>query len=132
MNNKEEKNKKIIMVVEDEASLQLAIQTKLNLAGYGCISARSAEEAIELLKDSIPNLIWLDLLMPGMGGLAFLKKLRENEVWRNIPVIVVSVSASPEKVRAAFELNVMDYIVKSQYKLEDIIKKVDEFVRDKS
>jgi CheY-like chemotaxis protein len=117
-------DKKIILVIEDEDALQDAIRIKLESAGYQVVSATTAEEAFELLATVHPDLIWLDLLLPGMGGFQFLEQVRKDTQWRDLPVIVVSVSASPEKIQRAFQLNVIDYIVKSQYRLEDIIKKI--------
>lgn len=120
--------KKTILVVEDEAPLQDAIKLKLEREKFRYLSATSAEEAFPILEKEMPDLIWLDLLMPGMGGFAFLEKLRENISWRDLPVVIVSVSASPEKIRRAFELNVVDYLVKSHYKLDDIVKKIRGFI----
>ena len=119
-----------ILVIEDEVPLQDAIKIKLDKEGFRCISAMSAEEGLLILEKEQPNLIWLDLLMPGMGGFAFLEKLRQTPSWRDIPVIIVSVSASPEKIRRAFELNVVDYLVKSQYKLDDIVERMKTFLKD--
>ena len=121
---------KTILVVEDEAALQDAIKVKLQKEGFNYVSATSGEEALILLEKQKPDVIWLDLLMPGMGGFAFLEKLRSTEVYKNLPVYVVSVSAGPEKIRRAFELNVVDYIVKSQYKLEDIVGKMKTFLNN--
>lgn len=123
---------KIILVVEDEEPLQEAIRTKLNASGkYHVVGAASAEEALNVLTTGkiLPDLIWLDLLLPGMGGFQFLQNLRSTPQWKNLPVIVVSVSGSPEKIQRAFELNVIDYIVKSQYRLEDLVKKVEDFIK---
>src|SRR3989338_1546783 len=111
---------KTILVIEDEVALQDAISIKLKNEGLRCIQAFRAEEGLAFLDKEMPDLIWLDLLMPGMGGFAFLEKLRQNPTWKNIPVMIVSVSASQEKIRRAFELNVIDYLVKSQYELGDI------------
>ncbi len=115
-----------ILVIEDEQALQDAIQIKLKNAGYNVLFAMTAERGLEIIKSNgkLPDLIWLDLLLPGMGGLQLLEVLRANEDWKNIPVMVASVSASPEKIQRAFQLNVVDYIVKSQYRLEDIINRV--------
>ena len=116
---------KTILVVEDEIALQEAIKLKLEKeGGFRYIPATSGEAALALIEKEKPDLIWLDLLMPGMGGFSFLEKMRQDPSLKNLPVIIVSVSASPEKIRRAFELNVVDYIVKSQYKLDDIIEKV--------
>lgn len=121
--------KKTILVVEDEITLQDAIKIKLEKAELTYLPAHTGEEALAILARSRPDIIWLDLLMPGMGGFAFLAELRKNDAYRDIPVIIVSVSASPEKIKHAFELNVVDYIVKSQYKLEDIVDRVKIFLK---
>ena len=118
-------NKKTILVVEDEAPLQEAISFQLEKSGVRALIASNAEEALAILEGSEhPALIWLDLLMPGMGGFAFLEKLRASEKFRDVPVAIVSVSASQEKIRRAFELNVVDYLVKSQYKVSDLAQRV--------
>lgn len=120
---------KTILVVEDEEALQEAIQAKMKAQGkYRVLSAMSAEEALGILSKEKPDLVWLDLLLPGMGGFQFLQNLRSTPQWKSLPVMVVSVSGTPEKIQKAFELNVIDYIVKSQYKLEDIIKRVDSVI----
>lgn len=125
--DRSEKNK-LVLVVEDEPPLQDAIQTKLKTLGVKHMAAFNAEEALLMISKQRPDIIWLDLLMPGMGGFAFLEKLRHDPDFKNIPVVVVSVSGSPEKIRRAFELNVVDFLVKSQYRLEDIIKRVTSFI----
>lgn len=128
-----EKKKRVILVVEDEAPLQEAIQAKLKVMGkYRVLSAFSAESALGILASETPDIVWLDLLLPGMGGFQLLQNLRSTPQWKNLPVIIVSVSGSPEKIRQAFELNVVDYVVKSQYRLEDIIKKIDDFITSNS
>jgi CheY-like chemotaxis protein len=123
-------DKSVILVVEDEPALQEAVELKLKKEGFAVLTAGSAEEALIILHDTRPDMIWLDLLMPGMGGFALLERLREMPSLKNIPVMVVSVSAGPEKLRRAFELNVIDYVVKSQYKLEDIVGKVKGIIKD--
>lgn len=115
---------KTILVVEDEPPLREAIQFKLTKHGFRCILAMNAEEALLMLEKEKPDLVWLDLLMPGMGGFALLEQLRKNPKWKTLPVVIVSVSSSPEKIRHAFELNILEYLVKSEYKLEDLITRV--------
>jgi CheY-like chemotaxis protein len=120
---------KEILVIEDEPSLREAASIKLKKEGFSFLLAENAEAGLKILEKEKPDLIWLDLLMPGMGGLAFLEKIRQNPKWRNIPVMIVSVSASPEKIRLAFGLNVVDYLVKSQFQLSDIVRRVKEFTK---
>ena len=120
---------KTILVVEDEVPLRDAIKIKLAKEKINSLFASSAEEGLEFLKKNKINLVWLDLLLPGMGGFAFLEQIRKEPKWRHLPVVIVSVSASPEKIRQAFEHNVLDYLVKSQYQLGDIIKRIKTFLK---
>lgn len=120
-----------ILVVEDEEPLQDAIKIKLEKEGLRCFSALTAEEGLVILEKQKPDLIWLDLLLPGMGGFEFLEQLRKKPSFRDILVVIVSVSASPEKIRRAFELNVVDYLIKSQYQLTDIVKRMKTFLYKK-
>lgn len=119
-----------ILLVEDEIPLQEAAQLKLERAGFRCVPASTGEEALVFVQQERPDFIWLDLLLPGMGGFAFLQRLRENQEWSTIPVLIVSVSAGPDKIRMAFELNVVDYVVKSEYKLTDIVDRVQKYLAE--
>lgn len=113
-----------ICLVEDDLELQRAIQFKLKHEGFEVLAVASGEEAFKILESRQVDLIWLDLLLPGMGGMQFLDLLRKNPKYRDLPVIIVSVLSDPDRIKKAFELNVVDYVVKSQAKLEDVIKKV--------
>ena len=89
--------KRVLLIVEDDLSLMRAIKHKLEKNGFETLIANSAEDALLILeKNKNVDMIWLDLLMPGIGGVKFLEIIRKNENYKNIPVIVVSVSGVPE------------------------------------
>ena len=112
---------KPILIVEDEKSLMEAVRIKLTHDGFTTSCAGSAEEAEEIMKTTQPSLIWLDLMLPGMQGLDFLRKVRTTEEGAKIPVVVVSNSGSPDKIRESKELGVETYFVKADWRLEEII-----------
>lgn len=120
----EPKNK--VLVIEDEPSLQEAARLKLEREGIEVFSASTGEDGLKLLKEKKPDLLWLDILLPGMNGLEVLRQVRENPETKALPVIILSVSSGPDKIKQAFGLGVVDYMVKSQYTLEDVVKKVKE------
>ena len=122
---------KTILVIEDETPLQNAIEIKLKSSGYEVMLAGTADEARERIKEKVPDLIWLDLLLPGMDGLEFLEEMRGKEEWKHIPVMIVSITTGQDKIKKAFELDVIDFVIKSQYRLEDITSKVGEFFDEK-
>ena len=119
-----------VLVIEDESPLQTAIEIKLKAQGFKVTLASSAAQAMNFMKEEIPDFIWLDLLLPGMDGLEFLQGMRREEKWKNIPVMIVSVTAGQDKIKEAFDLDVIDFVVKSQYKLEEIIDKVQDFFKE--
>lgn len=114
----------IVMIVEDENLLLQAISKKLKLSGIEPISCSSAKQAIDYLKEieKLPNAIWLDYYLGDMNGLEFVKALKENPKWAKIPIVVVSNSASDKKVHNMLALGVEKYLLKAEYRLDEIIK----------
>jgi DNA-binding response OmpR family regulator len=121
-----------IMVVEDENLLLQAITKKLKIEGMDVLSCASGQQAIDYLKnlDELPDAVWLDYYLKDMNGLAFMQELKKNEAWTNIPVIVVSNSANPDKVNNMLALGARKYILKAEYRLDEIIGMIREFIRD--
>ncbi|MDQ3099374.1 MAG: response regulator [bacterium] len=121
-----------IMVVEDEAILLQAITTKLqknNIKTVSCVGGKQALEYLENL-DHLPDAIWLDYYLKDMDGLGFAQELKKNEQWAKIPIIVVSNSASPDKVKNMLALGINKYILKAEYRLDDIVKLIEEMIVD--
>jgi len=121
-----------IMVVEDENLLLQAITKKLKLSGMDVLSCASGQQAIDYLDnlDELPDAVWLDYYLKDMNGLAFMQELKQNPAWTNIPVIVVSNSANPEKVNNMLALGARKYILKAEYRLDEIIGMIKEFIND--
>jgi two-component system phosphate regulon response regulator PhoB len=122
----EEENKKLIFIIEDETPLLLAIQKKLKNAGFDTLTAKDGKQALDYLMslDRLPDLIWLDYYLPTMNGLEFLSRVKKNKKFENIPVVVVSNTAGPEKVNAMMALGVEQYYVKAEKRLDEIIKEI--------
>jgi two-component system chemotaxis response regulator CheY len=119
-----------IMVVEDETLLLQAITKKLKLSGMDVLSCASGQQAIDYLKnlDQLPDAVWLDYYLKDMNGLAFMQELKLNAAWANIPVLVVSNSASPDKVSNMLALGAKKYILKAEYRLDEIIAMIRSFI----
>jgi CheY-like chemotaxis protein len=121
-----------IMVVEDETLLLQAITKKLKLSNMDVLSCASGQQAIDYLTslEEMPAAIWLDYYLKDMNGLAFMQQLKENPSWANIPVIVVSNSANPDKVNTMLGLGAKKYILKAEHRLDEIISMIREFIDD--
>jgi len=123
-----------IMVVEDEELLLQALTKKFKLAGLDVLSCSSGQQAIDYLNnlDNLPDAISLDYYLKDMNGLAVMQQVRDNPKWANIPVIVLSNSASPEKVTNMLALGAKKYLLKAEYRLDEIIVIIRELIKDKS
>lgn len=110
--------KKTILLVEDSKVQKRAAEKILLKAGYLVLAASDGEEALQLAGESIPELILLDLLLPGISGEEVLYKLKLDPRTAQIPVIVVShlAPANADKLKAA---GAVDYFEKTRF-LEDI------------
>ena len=128
-----EQKVKTILVVEDDKALNQAVVFKLKRKGYNPVSVFTAEDAMKVLEDGAEKIdfIWLDILLPGMSGLDFLKLIRENQRLKDKKVAIVSVSGGDDKQKEAKDLGVVDYIIKSNYNLNDIIEMVSKDINNK-
>ena len=81
---------KHVLVIDDEAYIRDVEILVLNAAGYAAMALETATEALHRLGEIRPDLIVLDLSLPGMDGREFLKRLRATAAWQHLPVIVAS------------------------------------------
>ena len=115
---------KTILFVEDESALQKTFGDILKQEGYEMISALDGEIGLRLAKENKPNLILLDLILPKIHGFDVLKKLKEDNETKEIPVIVLTNLEGLEDVEKALELGATTYLVKTQYSLEEVVQKI--------
>ena len=102
---------KTIMIIDDEPSFIEMVKLRLEANGYKTVGATEGNEAMEKLSQFIPDLILLDIMMPGMDGYTFLRELRSNDQTKRIPVIVVT--GRPD-MKELFEIEGIEhYILKS-------------------
>ena len=102
-----------ILLVDDEPGMLRYIRTLLEVDDYKVETASTGEEAVERVQKGLqPDLVLLDLLMPGMGGIQALTGMRNSKANRKTPVIIVSVMDDAETKIVCQSMGVVDYIVK--------------------
>ncbi len=126
MANKSEKSK--ILIVEDDNFLIKAYQIKFDREGFKVIIARNGAEGLEMANAELPQLILLDLMLPKMDGFEFLGLIKKDEKLKNIPVLVLSNLGQKSDVDKAMALGAVEYFIKTEYTLEDIIKKIKKYL----
>lgn len=113
-----------ILIVEDEHDLATAYQIILEKSGYDVSVANDGLQALQILKDCEPELILLDLRMPRVGGIEFLKKYQLHEKHPNVKVIVFSNLDSDKEIEEAYELGAQKYMLKALASPNDLAKLV--------
>lgn len=117
-----------ILVVDDEPDIMDVATVRLKHLGYEIIPAVDAEEALAILQNDTPDLILLDLLLPKMQGDELCKKLKADDRYKNIPVILFTASAMrtslPDKVK---EMGA-DACIMKPFEPEELLEKVRRFI----
>lgn len=125
-------DKKKIMVVEDDIFVMDIYQTKLEQSGFEVISVANGLEAMKKLEEEniFPDFILLDIIMPYMDGLEVLKKIKENEKLKKIPVILLTNLSQREEIDQGMKLGAMDYIIKSHFTPSEVLEKVNSYIKN--
>src|SRR3989344_5488345 len=125
------KHKKILVIeeVEDDSLLRNALSAKLVLEGFGVLAASNGEEGLATALQEHPDLILVDIVLPGMDGITMMKKLRDSGEWgKNVPIILLTnLSADDQRINQAIVDNEPAYyMMKSNSKISDLISKIKE------
>ncbi|OGI02817.1 MAG: hypothetical protein A2Y25_03230 [Candidatus Melainabacteria bacterium GWF2_37_15] len=104
---------KSVLIVEDEEFIQALLKGLLNQEGYDVIGVKTGEDAIALTKSFLPDLILLDIMLPGINGLEVCKILKENEKTCRIPIIILTSKESEDDIVNGLECGANDYVSKT-------------------
>lgn len=115
---------KKILLVEDDTTLQETLGKVLKGEGFELFQAYDGEEGLKMAKEDKLDLILLDLVLPKMNGFEVLKKLKEAEETKDIPIIVLTNLESTEDIQKALYAGATTYLLKASYEIEDVIAKV--------
>jgi len=117
---------KKILLIEDEAVIIEILEKKLVKEGYEIAVARNGVQGLKILKESSPDLILLDLVMPEMGGFEFMEtiNLPENRHLVKVPIIIISNSGQPVDLERAQELGAKDWLIKTEFQPQEVIDKI--------
>ena len=121
-------NKKTVFVIEDDMLLIKAYQIKFEKEGVTVWTATDGKEAFSYLDKPCPDVVLLDLLLPGISGFDILTSIRKNDRWKDVPVLVLTNLGQSSDVEKAKALGVTDYLVKANTKINDIVGRVKKYL----
>ena len=114
-----------VLVVDDTALARESVARLLEYEGFTAIKACNGKDAWAGLYEKTPDLILLDLMMPMMDGVTFLRMLRRNERWKDLPVIVLTgASDDNQLVEQARKLGIEDLVPKASFGFEDLLERI--------
>ena len=115
---------KKILFIEDESALQKAVTQVLSEEGYQVLSALDGEIGLKLAQKELPNLVLLDLILPKKDGFEVLTELKQGQETKQIPIIILTNLEGGEDVERALSLGATTYLVKTNYRLEEVVEKI--------
>ncbi|MBL7154931.1 MAG: response regulator [Candidatus Portnoybacteria bacterium] len=115
---------KTILFIEDEPFFQKAVGQFLEKEGFQTKSALDGQVGLALAKKFKPDLILLDLILPKQDGFEVLKELKKDATTKDIPVIILTNLEGGTDVEKALSLGATTYLVKANYELEEVVKKI--------
>lgn len=113
-----------VLVIEDDKFLRELIVRKLMKEGYDADIAVDGEEGIKKIKEVKPDLILLDLILPGIDGFEVLARKRKDPEISEIPVIILSNLGQKDEIERGFNLGAIDYLIKAHFTPREIIDKI--------
>ncbi|HEX8974370.1 MAG TPA: response regulator [Patescibacteria group bacterium] len=120
--------KKKLLIVEDDAILQKSLEDFLSTEGFEVSCASDGEAGVEMAHTNKPDLILLDIVLPKKDGYEVLQEIKADEAVSHIPIVLLTNLGSVSDVEKALELGATTYLVKADYKLEEVTAKVKEIL----
>ena len=117
---------KRVLLVDDERAILKVLSIKLRISGYDVVTASSGKEALDVISSAYPDVMLLDVIMPGMDGFEVLEKLRTSS---ELPIIVFS--ARPENAQKAIELGANDFLAKP-FNVDEMVGRIENLLSDKA
>jgi two-component system, sensor histidine kinase and response regulator len=117
------KSKYTILIVDDVPTNVILVQAILKKEGYNLLTTDSGPKALRIADEKVPNLILLDIMMPGMDGYEVLQRLKNNPRTNEIPVIIMSALSDMQSIVKGYQLGAVEYVTKP-FQREELLKRV--------
>jgi len=121
-----------ILLIEDDMALSKMYQQKFETDGYTIATANDGWDGLKKTVSEKPDLVLLDILLPGLDGIAIFKKMRAQNETSNTPVILLTNVGEEDAIYECFKLGAVDYLIKSEHTPSEVVKKVEDFLAERS
>jgi len=121
---------KKILVIEDDKFLRELISQKLLKEGYDVSEAIDGEKGIESVKSEKPDVVLLDLILPGIDGFEVLARIKSDPVLNKIPVIILSNLGQKDDIEKGLNMGAADYLIKAHFTPAEIVEKIRMIIKE--
>ncbi len=118
-----------ILIIEDEHVFRMIYRGVLENAGFTVLEAENGKKGWDIVREKKPDLVLLDLILPEMNGYEVLKRIRQDPVTKDIPIIVFSVMGADENIQKALDLGANYFKIKGANSPSDILEQIDKILK---
>jgi len=113
-----------VLLIEDDKMIIDMYNLKFTQEGYEVFKAENGKDGVEMAKETKPDIILLDIILPKMDGFSVLKKLKADDDTKNVPVVLLTNLGQDGDVKKGLELGAIDYLIKANYTPAQVVEKV--------
>ena len=117
-----------VLIIEDDKFLRELINRKLQSKNFETVLAIDGETGLDLIIKENPDIVLLDLILPGINGFEVLTKVKKNEKTKNIPVIILSNLGQKDDIEKGMGIGATDYLVKAHFTPSEIVEKINQIL----
>jgi len=122
---------KKVLVVEDDRFLRELITQKLTREGYDVSEAVDGEDGVKKAEEKKPDIILMDLILPGIDGFEAITRIKENPEFESTPIIILSNLGQRDDVERGLKLGAVDFLIKAHFTPGEIIEKIQKVLGEK-
>ena len=118
-----------VLLIEDDPFLSSLLANRLKREGFDVLNVKSGNEAVKSLKAFTPDLVLLDLILPGKSGFEVLEEMKSDPQAPKVPVIIISKLGQDADLARGRELGTVDYVIKARTTIDEVVQKVKDFLK---
>lgn len=118
-----------ILIIEDDKFLRELMARKLHEENYLVFEEAEGENGVKAIKEQKPDLVLLDLILPGVDGFEILGQIKQDSETKNVPVIILSNLGQKEDIDRGFKLGAVDYLIKAHFTPGEIVEKIKKILK---
>ena len=119
---------KTILLVEDDPFLIDIYTTKLKEKGFSVEVAEDGAECLRKIKETLPDLLLLDIVLPSLNGWEILRKIKSDDKLKNLKVVILSNLGEKEEIEKGIKFGVSKYLVKAHYTPSEVVEEIEKII----